>query len=115
MNTLLYIREENLLGNRSQELQHCFFLEKATGRKISVAMLGEEKATIVEQIWRMADRKYFLFPTEIESSFPKMLSFFQSILGKEEIDCICMGNGIHERELAPILLQHLHGSLFPIL
>lgn len=61
----------------------------------------------------MADRKYFLFPTEIESSFPKMLSFFQSILGKEEIDCICMGNGIHERELAPYLAAAFAWKFIP--
>ncbi|AYV94791.1 electron transporter [Fusobacterium necrophorum subsp. funduliforme] len=114
MNTLLYIREENLLGNRSQELLNIVsFWKKQQGGKISVAMLGGEKATIVEQIREWPIENIFFFPTEIESSFPKMLSFFQNILGKEEIDCICMGNGIHERELAPYLAAAFAWKFIP--
>ncbi|HEY4534352.1 MAG TPA: electron transfer flavoprotein subunit alpha/FixB family protein, partial [Fusobacterium sp.] len=114
MNTLLYIREENLLGNRSQELLNIVsFWKKQQGGSISVAMLGEEKASIVEQIQEWPVENLFFFPTEMESSFPKMLSFFQSILGKEKIDCICMGNGIHERELAPYLAAAFDWKFLP--
>ncbi len=114
MNTLLYIREENVLGNRGQELLNIVsFWKKQQRGKIFVAMLGEEKTTMIEQIQEWPVDNIFFFQAEMESSFPKMLSFFQDTLSKEKIDCICMGNGIHERELAPYLAAAFDWKFIP--
>ena len=116
MNILLYLKKDKTLTPRLEELLNIASRWKAEKKgKLFLAILGEEES-LGKMISHWPIDKVFLLEVtgkNGENKLEEIASSFQKLLREEDIHCICMGNSIHERELAPYLSAVLNWNFIP--
>ncbi|PIE84848.1 electron transporter [Candidatus Gracilibacteria bacterium] len=112
MNILLYIKRDISLNLRTQELLNIASLcKKKTKGKLYIAIFENSSFLKDELIYWEIDKIFYL--EEKKKNMEEYLNLFQILLEKEKIDCIMMGNTLHERELAPYLSANFEWNLVP--